>query len=118
VSEDTKRPQINSAKLRVGGEIAGAIFTLGSVLIFLLGIPVLRYMFPAAILVGCAVALVLHFIRHENPGTPWLLSATEQERQVPAEPEGKGDRGRSEKISMTVQPPVDLSVAVSFSKSA
>ena len=108
MSEDNKRLQINSAKLRVGGEIAGAVFTLGSVLIFLLGIPVLRYMFPAAVLVGCAVALVLHFIQHENPGTPWLLSAIEKQTQLPAKPEGKGNPGRSEKISLTVQPPVDL----------
>lgn len=106
MSEDPKRPQINSAKLRVGGEVAGAIFTVGTVLIFLLGIPVLRYIFPAAILVGCALALVLHFIRHENPGAPWLLSATEKETQLPAKREGKVTPVRSEKISLTG--PVDL----------
>ncbi len=87
MGEDNPTPQINSAKLRVGGGIAGAIFTVGSMLIFLIGIPVVRYIFPAAILVGCLVALILHFIRHETPGASWLLSATAEETAAPSEPE-------------------------------
>src|SRR6266404_5922391 len=100
MSEDTPRPQINSAKLRVGGGIAGAIFTIGSMLIFLIGIPVLRYVFPAAILVGFGVALFLHFIRHETPGAPWILSATEKETEGPPEEnrEHKGNPGQSVRI--------------------
>jgi len=73
--EDTQRPQINMSKLAVGGGIAGAVFTAGSMLIFLTGIPVLRYMFPAAMAVGCGVALILHFMRHETPGAAWIPSA-------------------------------------------
>ena len=110
MSKDKESPQINSAKLRVGGEIAGAIFTIGSVLIFLLGIPVLRYIFPAAVVVGCAVALVLHFIRRDNPGALWLLSAAEKDQQIPAKRESKGNPGRSSRISLTDQSP-DLSAA-------
>ena len=72
--EDNPNPQINMSKIVVGGGIAGAIFTVGSMLIFLIGIPVLRYMFPAAIALGCGVALILHFIRHETPGASWILS--------------------------------------------
>jgi len=72
--EDNPNPQINMSKIVVGGGIAGAIFTVGSMLIFLIGIPVLRYMFPAAITLGCGVALILHFIRHETPGASWILS--------------------------------------------
>jgi hypothetical protein len=64
--EETSNPQINMSKLAVGGGIAGAIFAVGSMLIFLIGIPVLRYVFPAAIVLGCGVALILHFIRHED----------------------------------------------------
>ncbi len=75
MSEDTSSPQINMSKIAVGGGIAGAIFAIGSMLIFLVGIPVLRYIFPAAIVLGCGVALVLHFIRHEASGGPWILSA-------------------------------------------
>jgi hypothetical protein len=73
--EETSSPQINMSKLAVGGGIAGAIFAVGSMLIFLIGIPVLRYVFPAAIVLGCGVALILHFIRHETPGASWILSA-------------------------------------------
>ena len=79
--EDSSRPQIDSAKIRVGGGIVGAIFTIGSVLIFLFGIPVLRYVFPAAIVLGGVFALLLRFARHETPGKPWLLSATSQENK-------------------------------------
>jgi hypothetical protein len=75
MKDDTVNPQINMSKIVVGGGIAGALFTVGSMLIFLIGIPVLRYMFPAAIALGCGVALILHFIRHETPGASWLLSA-------------------------------------------
>jgi hypothetical protein len=70
--EDTSRPQINLSKIQVGG-VAGAIFAVGSMLIFLIGIPVIRYVFPAAVLLGCAVALVIHFMRHETPGAGWIL---------------------------------------------
>jgi sugar phosphate permease len=99
MSEEPPRPQINSAKILVGGGIAGAIFTIGSMLIFLIGIPVLRYVFPAAILVGCGVALVLRFVRHDRPGASWLLSATEQKVESPPEREQRKDDGHSAKLS-------------------
>ena len=44
-----------------------------SMAIFLIGIPALRYFLPAAILLGGAVALIIHFIRHETPGKAWIL---------------------------------------------
>ena len=78
MKDDTSNPQINLSKVAVGGGIAGAIFTIGSMVIFLVGIPLLRYVFPAAIVVGCAVALILHFVRRETPGASWLLSVTEK----------------------------------------
>jgi len=71
--QDTSRPQINLSKIPVGGGIAGAIFAIGSMLIFLIGIPVIRYVFPAAVILGCVVALVIHFKRHEAPGAAWIL---------------------------------------------
>jgi hypothetical protein len=67
-------PQINISKVAVGGGIASTIFTAGSMLIFLLGIPLLRFVSPAAIVLGSAVALVLYFVRHETPGASWLLT--------------------------------------------
>jgi hypothetical protein len=78
MKEDTRTPQINMAKVAVGGGIAGAIFAFGSMAIFLIGIPAIRYVFPAAIVLGWGVALVLHFIGHETTGAPWIFSATKK----------------------------------------
>jgi len=71
--EDSSSPQINMSKIQVGGGIAGAIFAAGSMAIFLTGIPAVRYIFPAAIVLGCGVALILHFVRQETPGASWIL---------------------------------------------
>lgn len=68
--ESAPNPQINVSKIPGGGGIAGALFAIISMVIFLIGIPALRYMFPAAIVLGCAVAMVIHFKRHETPGKP------------------------------------------------
>jgi hypothetical protein len=78
MKEDAPNPQINIANIPFSGGIAGAFVAAGSMAIFLLGIPMLWYMFPAAIALGCAVALTLHFIRHETPGASWILSATKK----------------------------------------
>ena len=75
MSEHAPRPQINVSKIPGGAGVAGALFAVISMLIFLLGIPALRVMLPAAIVLGCGVALVLHFIRHETPGASWILPA-------------------------------------------
>jgi hypothetical protein len=80
---ETPRPQINASKLVVGGGIVGAIFTIGSMLIFLTGLPILRYMFAAALVLGCGIALVRRRVRHKTPGAPWLLSAIDQSVQSP-----------------------------------
>ena len=70
--------EINAAKVPVGGNIGGVIFAASTVIIFFWGIPLLRYMFPAAIVLGCGIALILHFIKHETPGAPWIPSATKK----------------------------------------
>lgn len=75
MKDDTVRPQINLSKIQAGGGIAGAIFALGTMMIFLIGIPVIRYVFPAAVVIGVGVALTLHFMRHETPGAAWILPA-------------------------------------------
>ena len=77
MSEGTPNPQINVSKIPGGGGFAGALFAVISTVIFLIGIPRLRYFFPAAVLVGCGIALILRFIRRETPGKPWILSATQ-----------------------------------------
>jgi hypothetical protein len=98
MEDDSPRPQINASKLRVGGEIVGAIFAVGSMLIFMIGVPLLRYVFPVAILVGGLIALALRLSRHEKPGEPWLLAATENRpERTPRQPCGK-DRESSARI--------------------
>jgi hypothetical protein len=97
MKEDAARPQINASKLVVGGGIVGAIFAAGSMSIFLIGVPILRIMFPAAIVLGGAVALILHFKRHETPGAPWIISATEKKAEAPCRGEDTGETERSAK---------------------
>jgi hypothetical protein len=104
MKEDTAGPQINASKLVVGGGIVGAVFAAGSMSIFLIGVPILRVMFPAAMVLGGAVALILHFRRHETPGTPWIIAATEKKTEAPSRLEHTGDRERSAKGFLTVRP--------------
>ena len=98
--EGAATPQINVSKIQGSGGIAGALFAVISTVIFLIGIPALRYFFPAAIVLGCGVALIIHFIRHETPGAPWILSATEKKTEAPSEKnrEHKGNPGQSVRI--------------------
>jgi hypothetical protein len=70
--------EINSAKIQVDANIGGIIFAASTVIIFILGIPLLRYLFPAAIVSGCGIAIILHFVRHGTPAKPWILSAREK----------------------------------------
>jgi hypothetical protein len=76
--EEPSNPQINVSKIEGGGGIAGTLFCVICMLIFLIGIPALRYAFPVAIAVGCAIALVLHFKRHETTGASWILPAAKK----------------------------------------
>lgn len=98
MSEGNQSPQINASKLRVGGEIAGAVFTVGTMLIFLIGIPILRYIFPPAILLGIGAAVLFRFRRHETPGAPWLLSATEPAKEAPSERKRSENPGRADRL--------------------
>jgi hypothetical protein len=100
--KESPRPQIDASKLRVGGEIVGAIFALGSMLIFMIGVPLLRYVFPVAVVLGCLIALVLRRVRHENPGAPWLLAATESQPELP--PRQDGDRNRAPSTRVVIVP--------------
>ena len=66
MSEGAPTPQINVSKIPGGTGIAGALFAVGSMLIFLFGVPRIRYFFIASIVLGCGVALILRFIRRET----------------------------------------------------
>jgi hypothetical protein len=80
MTDNFSYPEINAAKVPVDGNVGGLIFAASTVVIFLWGIPLLRYMFPAAIVSGCVIALVLHFVRHEVPPGPWVLSPEKKDR--------------------------------------
>jgi hypothetical protein len=62
--EGAPRPQINVSRIPGGGGIAGAMFAVICTLILLIGIPAVRYFLPAAIALGCVVALVMRSIRN------------------------------------------------------
>ena len=70
-------PQINVSKIPGGAGFAGMFFALSSVVIFLIGIPILKFFLPAAIIVGFGIMYLIHFVRrkfpHETPGSPWIM---------------------------------------------
>jgi hypothetical protein len=82
MSEGAPTPQINVSKIPGGTGIAGALFAVGSMLIFLFGVPRIRYFFIAAMILGCGIALVLRFVRRETPGKPWILPAAQEADRI------------------------------------
>ena len=61
MKDSTPRAEIDLARIKVGGGIAGLIFTLGSMWIFLAGVPALWLFLAAAMAVGAGFAVVLRF---------------------------------------------------------
>ena len=57
---------ITMHRIRFGGGVAGMVFTVGSMLIFLLGVPVLWYFFAGAVALGVGFAAVLHRVRRQS----------------------------------------------------
>jgi hypothetical protein len=66
-------PQINVSKIPGGAGFAGMFFALSSVVIFLIGIPILKFFLPAAILLGYGIYFVRKRLPHATPGTPWIM---------------------------------------------
>ena len=63
------RAEIDMAKIPADANAGGLIFAIATVVIFLIGIPAIRFIFPVALLAGGAVAVVLHFFRHGLNGS-------------------------------------------------
>ena len=57
-------PGITMHKIPVGVWFAGLIFTIGSLAIFLIGLPVLWYFLVGALALGVGFALILRFTSH------------------------------------------------------
>ncbi len=69
MSEGAPTPQINVSKIPGGTGIAGALFAVGSMLIFLVGVPRIRFFFCGRDYLGrrdCVCSA--RFIRHGNSG--------------------------------------------------
>jgi hypothetical protein len=75
---ENRNPQINISKMPIGGDVAGAIVAAGSIAICLVGLPALWYALPAAIVLGCGVALILRFTRRKASGASWILPAPKE----------------------------------------
>jgi hypothetical protein len=73
-------PEINVARVPVDANIGGLMFAAATVIVFLPGIPLLWYLFPAAIVSGCGIAFLLRLLRRETPGVPWTRSAGKRDR--------------------------------------
>ena len=78
MNQGSPNPQINLSKIPGGAGFAGALFAIGGMLIFLIGIPRLRFFLLAASILGCGVAVVLRLVRRETPGKPWILLSTQE----------------------------------------
>jgi hypothetical protein len=63
MQEPAPSPQINISSITGGGGVAGALFAIISMAIFLIGIPALRYFLGAAVVLGGGVALGTRLIR-------------------------------------------------------
>ena len=59
MKDDGPHPGIQMHKLPVGAGFAGLVFTIGSMAIFLLGLPLLWYFLAGAVALGIGVAIVL-----------------------------------------------------------
>jgi hypothetical protein len=53
-------PGITTHRIPVGAGFAGLIFTIGSLVIFLVGLPILWYFLAGAVALGIGFAAVLH----------------------------------------------------------
>jgi len=67
MQDESSRAEINMAKIPVGGGAAGLIFAVGTMAVFVIGIPTIRYMLPASLVLGCGIAAVL---RHRQSWAP------------------------------------------------
>lgn len=66
-TDDTIHPGISIHKIPVAGGAAGLLFVVGSMLVFLLGVPMLRWFFGGAIVFGLAASFALRLAPKRFP---------------------------------------------------
>ena len=62
---DGGHPEINMSHIRMGGGVAGLIFTVGCMAIFLVGSPWLWFFLFSAIALGAGIGTVMHLLHRE-----------------------------------------------------
>ena len=67
-----RTPEINLSSIPVGGDIAGLIFVVGSVLIVTAGIPMVRWFLVGVVIGGVSLAMILTRWRAAHPSRPAL----------------------------------------------
>lgn len=65
--ESERHPGISIHRIAVGGGIMGVVFTIGTVLIFVFGVPLGPWFLAGSMLLGTAVATVLYVWHKNNP---------------------------------------------------
>jgi MFS superfamily sulfate permease-like transporter len=72
MKDNVPRAEIDMAKIPADDNVGGLLVAIATVVVFLIGIPAIRILFPMAILAGCAIAVVLHFFRRGPRGSTAL----------------------------------------------
>ncbi len=65
--ESYPQTAINVSNIQVGGGIVGLVFSIGTVSIFLAGIPSLRWFPVGAVAMGSIVSVALHVFHQRKP---------------------------------------------------
>jgi hypothetical protein len=62
--------EINMSQIRVGGGIPGFLFAAGTVYIFFVGVPALRWFLAGAIAAGSVISIALRLFHRYKPARP------------------------------------------------
>ena len=65
-TSDSLHPGISVHHIQVGGGVAGSLVAIVSMLIFLVGVPALRYFLVGAIAIGSGIAIALRLVHQHN----------------------------------------------------
>jgi hypothetical protein len=68
--ENNPQPLINMSNIQVGGGIIGLVFSIGTILIFLTGIPSLRWFPVGAVAMGSVISFGLKLFHERKPARP------------------------------------------------
>lgn len=81
--------EINMSRIRVGGGVPGLIFAVGTVYIFVVGVPVVRGFFMWSLIAGALISLGLHVFHTRQPARPGSGMLDLSTESTPPMPEAK-----------------------------